>query len=118
MKYCQKCGGMLDEKAVICVHCGRSVAQENKPKEADGPCFWAAALGFFIPIVGFILYAVFSDTPQKAKSALNGAIVGVIVSLVLSVLSSIISMVFEYVIYYSFLEFFSEIFEELMYEFI
>ena len=38
------------------------------------------ALGFFIPIVGLILYLVWKDqTPLKAKSAGKGALIGAIV---------------------------------------
>ena len=116
MKFCQYCGGQIDEKAVICVHCGRSVNSVEKKavKEDDAPSFGIALLGFFFPIVGFILYAVFSDSPKKAKSALNGAIWGVVVSVVWGIVSAILSTVFEYMVYQSFLE----IFEELMYEFI
>ena len=42
----------------------------------DRPSFGFAVLGFFIPIVGLILWLVWRDqTPLKAKSAGTGALV-------------------------------------------
>ena len=52
------------------------------------------ALGFFIPIVGLILYLVWKDqTPLKAKSAGKGALIGAIVWTILSILLGILSVV-------------------------
>ncbi len=44
-------------------------------------------LGFFLPLVGFILWIVWSgDAPMKARRVGIGALVGVITSIVLTVL--------------------------------
>ena len=87
MKFCSKCGKEIHEEAVVCIHCGCSISGSNKVvAENDGPCTWAAVLGFFIPIVGLILYLVWKDqTPQKAKSAGKGALVGFIIGLIGSI---------------------------------
>ena len=84
MKFCQHCGAQIDEKAVICVRCGRSVeAPKNQSVADDAPSTGFAILGFLVPIIGFILYAINSSTsPKKAKSALKGAIVGMVLSFV------------------------------------
>ena len=56
----------------------------------DRPSGGMAALGLFIPLAGFIVYAVqYSVLPLRAKSALKGAIAGVIVYVVVSVLVTI-----------------------------
>jgi len=93
MKFCVKCGKEINEEAVICVHCGCAVGGE-KPSAAvvsgDAPSFGFAALGFFIPLVGLILYLVKKDsTPLKAKFAGKGALIGFCVNLVISIIYAI-----------------------------
>ena len=94
--YCKNCGSQIDDKAAICVHCGVSVQPMNAPAEGvdpnDAPSTGFAILGFFIPLVGLILYLMWKNTsPQKAKSAGKGALIGFIVSVVLSVVYAIIA---------------------------
>ena len=90
MKFCSKCGKEIHDDAVVCVNCGCSVA--NGLVEADdAPNTGFAVLGFFVPIVGLVLYLINKDkSPKKAKSAGKGALAGVITSVVLSVLYGII----------------------------
>ncbi|MCL2315486.1 MAG: hypothetical protein FWC46_00155 [Actinomycetia bacterium] len=46
--------------------------------QPDASSFGFAALGFFVPLVGLILWLVWRDqTPLKAKSAGTGALIGV-----------------------------------------
>ena len=82
MKFCSKCGKEIHDEAVMCIHCGCATEQSViKPADSDVPSggFWA--LGFFIPLLGLILYLVNKDTsPLKAKSAGKGALVGFIIS--------------------------------------
>ena len=89
MKFCSKCGHELVDEAVVCVNCGCSVADPTTPTApaapavADAPNIGFAILGFFIPLVGLILYLLNKDTaPLKAKSAGKGALIGFIVSIV------------------------------------
>ena len=89
MKFCSKCGHELVDGAVVCVNCGWSVADPATPAApavADAPNMGLAVLGFFIPLVGLILYLINKDTaPKKAKSAGKGALIGFIVSTVLGI---------------------------------
>ena len=87
MKYCSKCGKEIEDDAIICVHCGRAVANAPAPAVADAPNTGYAVLGFLIPLVGLILYLMNKDTaPLKAKSAGKGALIGVIASVVFSII--------------------------------
>ena len=87
MKYCSNCGKEILDEAVICVHCGCRVPESKKINANDAPSFGIALLGFFVPIVGLILYLLWKDeTPMRAKSAGKGALVSVIVSVALIVL--------------------------------
>ncbi len=74
--YCQKCGSQTLEGQIQCKECGiRLLSIKEKGDETIG------FISFFLPIVGFIIYAVLSDSnPGKAKSALNGALIGLVVS--------------------------------------
>ncbi len=73
--YCQECGSQTLKGQIKCTKCGvRLLSPKTKENETVG------LISFFLPIVGFIIYAVLSDSnPGKAKSALNGALVGSVV---------------------------------------
>ena len=103
MKFCTKCGQQILDDAVICVHCGCPVEDAQSPKtsaptEVDAPNAGFAVLGFFIPLVGLILYLVNMNTfPLKAKSAGKGALISVIVGAAIPVLYFVFSFVFSFV---------------------
>ncbi len=82
--YCRKCGKELDDEAVICPYCGCST---SGGKANDSKSMGYAVLGFFLPVVGFILWLVWKDEyPLRASSCGKGALVSVILSVVSSFL--------------------------------
>lgn len=88
--FCSRCGKEIDDKAVICVHCGCPVGNGTS-KPDDAPSTGFMVLGFFIPIVGLILYLIYHDNrPLRAKSVGKGALIGFIVQVAISIISSII----------------------------
>ena len=76
--FCKNCGQEIDDKAVVCPHCG--VAQREMSYDTikdDGGVGWGI-LGCCIPVVGLILWLVWKDTkPQTAKAVGIGALVSV-----------------------------------------
>jgi zinc transporter ZupT len=88
MKYCQSCGTKAEDKDNFCQSCGSALSGGKK----EGSAIGYAILGFLLPIVGIILYAVNTgSSPKQAKAALRGAIAGFIVSAVLSIISTILT---------------------------
>ena len=90
--FCSKCGKEVNDEAVVCVHCGCAI--ENRKacvtSSNDAPNTGLAVLGFFIPLVGLILYMIYKDTaPLKAKSAGKGALIGFCVGIVFSIIYSV-----------------------------
>lgn len=82
--YCRKCGKEVDDEAVICPYCGCST---SGGKVNDSKSMGYAVLGFFLPVVGFILWLVWKDEyPLRASSCGKGALVSVILSVVSSFL--------------------------------
>ena len=54
----------------------------------DAPNAGFAALSFFIPLVGLILYLVWKDfLPQRAHSCGKGALIGFVIYIILIVLT-------------------------------
>ena len=106
--YCKKCGAQIDDDAVVCPHCG--VPTDNyyasrgnahsapAPAENDAPNGGFAVLGFFIPVIGLILYLVWNDTmPKRAKSCGKGALIGVIVWVALGIISTVLVFVIAFI---------------------
>ena len=77
------------DEAVMCPTCGCQTASKQTDA-ADAPSTGFAVLGFFLPVVGLILYLVWKDTtPLKAKSVGKGALIGAIVSVVGTVIYAV-----------------------------
>ena len=75
MKYCSNCGNMITNNGAFCPECGARIVAEVTPNTDNEPNFGYALLGFFLPIVGIILYFMWkNEKPGKAKSALRGAL--------------------------------------------
>ncbi len=82
--FCPKCGKQVDDRAVICVGCGQPLKAVTETGRVSAGWWW---LGFFLPMIGFILWIVWTgEQPQKAKRVGIGALVGVIVTVLLAVL--------------------------------
>lgn len=74
--YCSNCGREIDEKAAACPHCG--VATRNGSNITDRGGFGWGFLGFWVPVVGLILYLIWKDDkPKTSKAAGIGALSGV-----------------------------------------
>ena len=88
MKFCSKCGKEIVDEAVVCPHCGCAVSQVDA---YDAPSMGFAVIGFFLPIVGLILYLFFKEkSPMKARSAGKGALIGVGVGIALSIIYGVL----------------------------
>ena len=86
MKYCAHCGSEIDEKAVICVHCGCPVENHNTPAENpnDTNHVLFGLLGAVVPVAGLILFIIWrNEHPKRAKAAGIGALIGWIGGMIL-----------------------------------
>ena len=97
--FCSKCGAEISDLAVVCVHCGCAVAQENaapaKPVEEDKVNIGFCILSFFIPLFGVIYWALkHKETPKKAKACGLTAIISWVVSIIFSFVISIVYVLF------------------------
>lgn len=91
-KFCKNCGAELNENQKVCLKCGAMVDDEVKPAEVDSGSVSWGFLGFFIPIVGIILYFVWkSSKPRSAKQAGRGALVSICISIFSSILYAILT---------------------------
>ena len=92
MKYCTYCGAELRDEAVVCPRCGCPCGPQYSrayypPPEPDIPSTGLNVLSFFFPIVGLILYIVYSDkAPLKARAIGKWALIGFCVGVGLVVL--------------------------------
>jgi len=89
MKFCTVCGKQVADNAETCPDCGYVFPKsaQASPAVNDESSFGYAVLGFFIPLVGLILYLMWkSTTPLRAKSAGKGALIGFIISTIFSII--------------------------------
>jgi uncharacterized membrane protein YvbJ len=84
MRYCSNCGNELKEGADVCLNCGKNHSnsvQNVRVIQNDSSSTGLWCLGFFIPLVGLILYLVWrDDKPLSAKSAGQGALISFLIS--------------------------------------
>ena len=118
MKYCSNCGSPINDGDNVCSNCGNKVTitskennqrsndstevksyekasslQESQVSKDTGSPWWAV-LGFFIPLVGFILFLVWRTTqPNNAKSSGFGALISVVWEIVFSITISIVATI-------------------------
>ena len=93
--YCSNCGNKINDNERYCPYCGAEQnidytvsAQQaaNKVSNDDTGSIGWGVLGFFIPLVGIILYCVWrNEKPLNAKISLKGAIISFILEAVLVV---------------------------------
>ncbi|HAQ56600.1 MAG TPA: zinc ribbon domain-containing protein [Acholeplasmatales bacterium] len=93
MKYCSTCGKELADNAVSCPNCGFVFPRSGTVSGInDAPSFGYALLGFFIPLIGIILYVIWKPTtPLRAKSAGKGALTAIILGIILGIISGVIT---------------------------
>ena len=94
--YCKNCGSIVDDTSSYCNSCGARIDDKsNVIVSEDSSSFGFAILGFFIPIVGLILFLIYEGKkPKRAKSAGKGALIGFITKIVLSIILVILYVVF------------------------
>lgn len=121
MKYCPNCGTLLNEGDNVCSNCGYILVLNDKdsdhskgnsakydaippsqshPSEYeysstnDSGNPWWAVLGFFIPLVGLILFLIWRTTqPNNAKSSGFGALISVVWGICIGIVSTIAAMI-------------------------
>ena len=96
-KFCSHCGKKIHVDAQICPYCGcrvngPSINKTGNPNDSGSIGY--AILGFFIPLVGLILFLVWKDNqPRNAKSAGKGALFGVLAYVLIYVLIFVCAVV-------------------------
>lgn len=94
--YCKNCGRTVDDTSSYCNNCGARI--DNKPNadaSEDSLSLGFAIFGFFIPIVGLILFLIYEEKkPKRAKSAIKGALIGFITEIVLAIILVILYVIF------------------------
>ena len=87
-KFCSNCGNELDEKAYICPKCGVKVNKNQVSNNNDSGSIGYGILGFFLPLVGLILYLCWkNESPKNAKTVGKGALIGLILFLIIFIIS-------------------------------
>ncbi len=90
--YCVACGNEIHDDAVVCMNCGVGTSKMVKPTSSESELsFLWGVLGFFVPIVGIILYIVWKNTkPMSSKASGIGALIRIII---LTVIYSILLII-------------------------
>jgi hypothetical protein len=87
--YCQNCGMQINDKAVVCVHCGISTATAAQQSGTQGVLgFVFGLLGLFLPIPGIdllisiagVVLSIIGVTGNRRNKGL--AIAGLVISII------------------------------------
>lgn len=97
-KFCGECGSELKNNK--CPKCDKKETkkvvkiEETKAPSNEGNVFGWGVLGFFVPIVGLILFLVWKNSRKKAANAAGiGALIGFIKNLIIIIISWIIAAI-------------------------
>ena len=83
--FCPKCGEKLPKTAEFCSECGTAIT--NKDTTTSSGAFGWGVLGFFVPIVGFLLYIMWrDDKPIAGNAAGIGTLISTVILFVLSMI--------------------------------
>lgn len=92
--YCRNCSKNIDDSATYYINCGTRFDDNNNETD-DRSSFGFTILGFFIPIVGLILFLIYEEKkPKRAKSAGKGALIGFVTKIILSIILVILYVLF------------------------
>lgn len=93
--YCKNCGKTVDDNSLYCSNCGTCLNGTSTANVSeDRPSFGFALAGFFIPVVGLILFLIYDrKEPKRAKSAGKGALIGFITQIVLYISVFLLMMI-------------------------
>ena len=85
MAYCKNCGQETSNTDSQCPKCGTPT--KNAATVVDNGGFLWGLLGFCIPLVGLILWAVWkSEKPLTAKALITGAAIGFVLNIIVAIL--------------------------------
>lgn len=94
MNYCSNCGNKIDSNADVCVKCGVLI-KKQKENTVDNGGIGYSILGFFLPIVGLIIYICWkNERPKSAKNAGIAALISAILVFLLIIFIFIFGIVF------------------------
>lgn len=106
--FCRNCGLEIMDTETKCPHCGEPVSQNEKVvyngspavKDDNGGFGWGV-LGFFLPIVGLVLFLIWkTEKPKTAKAAGLGALISVCISILFFIVSIILYFMTMYSVMY------------------
>ena len=85
--FCQNCGNEVSNQSLFCSKCGAPqqapTTMSSSAVNEENTWGWGV-LGFFLPLVGLILFLVWKETkPKASKSSGMGALIGFVASFVI-----------------------------------
>ena len=89
--FCEKCGEVVKDKAVVCINCGFSLQSNTESDVNNEPLNGGVkVVSFCFPLVGAILFFVHQNSaPQKSKDACQMALWGVGLGFLINILTAI-----------------------------
>ena len=86
--FCNNCGSQIDDKAVVCPHCGAATQNLNvtTQNKSNGFAIAGFVLSFFFALLGLIFSIIGLNKAKTIGSGKGLAIAGLVISLVWIVL--------------------------------
>ncbi len=82
--FCKNCGKEIDDKAAICLYCGVSTSESEKPRQQEATNALAIVgfiLSFFIAIAGLVCSIIgYKRAPEFGGKGKGLALAGIIIS--------------------------------------
>ena len=82
--FCPKCGKEIEDDAVVCVHCGRSIIQReaDKPEHQESKTGMGVLFGLLLGLIGLIVgICIYPEGTVARKTFMKGWMITFFVSL-------------------------------------
>lgn len=88
--FCKNCGQQVDDKAVVCIHCGCSL-EEKKTEDNESKTTIGVLMGLFLGIIGLIIgLCLYKEGTYARKTFFKGFWIAFGISIAVSIISGII----------------------------
>ena len=89
--YCRNCGKEIDDKAVICIHCGCAVMENQTPQMNPEYAQPKTGMGILLGLIGLIIgIAIYPEGTIARKTFMKSCLITIGISLAVEIVVGVV----------------------------